>query len=244
MATISTTQSDILEALRAFLLGVLPSGWEIIAAEINRVPEPKSTRFVVMTPIRIKRLRTNIDTAEDVAFTAAMSGTSMVVSAVEFGTILIGSTVFGTGVQAGTVITAQVNGTPGGAGTYTITPGQGLPSREMSAGNMALEQGAEIVVQLDFHSADLDAGDAAQIVSTSFRDPYGVDSFATQTAYGVVPLFADDPRQMPFINAEQQYEWRWVLEATMQANQVVRLPQQYADAVEVEVISVDAAYPP
>ena len=46
------------------------------------------------------------------------------------------------------------------------------------------------------------------------------------------------------INDQQQYEWRWVVEAMLQANQVVSVPQQFADQVTVEIISVDASYPP
>ena len=60
---------------------------------------------------------------------------------------------------------------------------------------------------------------------------------------GVVPLYADDPRQMPFINAESQYEWRWVLEAKLQVNQAVQIPQQFADSAVVDAISVEAEFP-
>jgi hypothetical protein len=49
-----------------------------------------------------------------------------------------------------------------------------------------------------------------------------------------VPLYADDPRYMPFVNENQQYEWRWVLEACFQVNQTVVVPKQYADAVDVD----------
>jgi hypothetical protein len=49
---------------------------------------------------------------------------------------------------------------------------------------------------------------------------------------------------MPFTNAENQSEWRWVLDAELQVNQVISVPQQYADAVTPTLISVDAVYPP
>jgi hypothetical protein len=61
---------------------------------------------------------------------------------------------------------------------------------------------------------------------------------------GVAPLHADDPRQMPFINDQSQYEWRWIIEACLQANQVVISPQQFADALEIGLIEVDSHYPP
>jgi hypothetical protein len=85
----------------------------------------------------------------------------------------------------------------------------------------------------------------AQTVSTLMRDAFAVEQFAAQEPnYGVVPLLADDPRQRPFINAEQQVEWRWSVEAMLQANQVLSVPQQFADSASVDLVSVDAAYPP
>ena len=45
-----------------------------------------------------------------------------------------------------------------------------------------------------------------------FRSSYAVDFFAALGG-AITPLFASDPRQMPFVNAEQQYEDRYVIEA-------------------------------
>lgn len=241
--TIAPTQSNALRALRAFLLDVLPSGWEVVAGQINRVAEPQVSTFVVMTPIRMTRLRTNVDADSDCKFTAGIVGTTMAVTAVESGTIEVGATVFGVNVAAGTEVVAQVSGTAGGVGTYTVTPTQTILSRTMSAGQKRVEQGAEIIIQLDFHGATNEAGDACMTASTLLRDPYATEFFAAQDL-GAVPLYADDPRQMPFINESQQYEWRWVLEAALQINVTVPVPQQYADGVTIEVISVDATYPP
>lgn len=229
------TQDNISAALRSFLIAVLPVGTDVILAQVNRVPEPRDADFVVMTPLRYRRLRTNEDSDADVKFTAAITGTTLTVSAVDFGELEVGATVFGTGVAAGTRITALGTGT-GGIGTYTITPTQTVASRAMSAGARDIEQGVEATWQLDFHSAGGTAGDMASTVSTLFRDPFAADQFASQDPnYGVVPLYADDPRQMPFVNDQQQYEWRWIVEAVMQANAVVSVPQQYADDVEVAV---------
>jgi hypothetical protein len=90
-----------------------------------------------------------------------------------------------------------------------------------------------------------DAGDMAVTVSTLLRDEYGANQFANQSPhYDVTPLYADDARQLPFINDQQQYEWRWVVEALLQANVVVSVPMQFADVVGIEVISVEAEYAP
>lgn len=240
--TPSPTRSDVQAALRAFLLNVLPAGTKVLAAMDNRVPEVVDGDFVIMTPIRFQRLETNIDDSADVKFTASIAGTLMTVTAVAFGAIEVGATVFGTGVAAGTVVTVPGTGT-GGIGTYTVSTSQTVSSRTMSSGAKSVTQHAEVTVQLDVHGPK--SGDSAQVISTLLRDEYGVQQFAGQSPnYGVVPLHADEPKQMPFVNAEQQYEWRWVVEAMLQVNQVVSVPQQYSDSIDVTLVSVDAVYPP
>ena len=65
-------------------------------------------------------------------FTAAISGTTMTVSAVASGTLQIGQSVSGTGVTAGTTITAFGTGV-GGTGTYTVSAIQTVASEAMTA---------------------------------------------------------------------------------------------------------------
>lgn len=237
---VSPTYEQLLTALKTFLGEVLP-GVTVVAGVVNRVPEPNAARFVTMNPIRIERLRTNVDAVEDVRFIGAIAGTALVVSEVSFGTIRPGATVQGTGVTANTKI---VSG-PGGLGTYVVSIAQTVSSQVLSTGEKTIEQGAKVTVQLDFHSSDLTAADMAVIVATAFRDEYAVERFAAQDPnYGVAPLYADDPRYVPFLNENQQSEWRWVLEAVLQINPVAVVPQQFADAVTVSLVDVDAAYPP
>jgi len=64
---------------------------------------------------------------EESTFTASISGTTMTVSAVATGTILVGATITGTGVTTGTRITAAGTGT-GGTGTYTVSDSQTVSS--------------------------------------------------------------------------------------------------------------------
>ena len=108
-----------------------------------------------------------------------------------------------------------------------------------------------LVIQLDVHSADpRSSADAAEIISALFRDVYATTFFASG-AYGsatwppgITPLHADDPRQMPFVNAEKQYETRYVVEAHVQADQTVSgLTQQSALTADVDVVSVTAEFP-
>lgn len=245
--TPSPTTANALTQLGKFLLAVLPSGVEVVQAQPNRIPEPKSTSFVVMTPIRQERLRTNIDTYADSKLVGSIAGNILTVTAVDpdlDGAIMVGSTIFGVDVLDGTRVQSLGTGT-GGVGTYVLNNTQTVASRTLSAGAENIEQGVNQVVQLDFHSSTISSSDMATTVATLFCDAYAVDSFAAQSPnYGVVPLYTTDPRQMPFLNAEQQYEWRWVLECMIQSNAIVIVPQEFADSATIEPINVDAVYPP
>lgn len=52
------TQTDVLTALRAFLLLIVPAGTQVIAAQDNGVPMPIDP-FVTMSLISVERLSTN-----------------------------------------------------------------------------------------------------------------------------------------------------------------------------------------
>lgn len=153
MAT--TPHNDMLVALRAFLLSVVPPGTEVILFQANRTPEPKGD-FVMMTPLRMTRLSTNLDD-----FT----------------------------------------------GTATN-----------------ITQAMQADVQLDFHGADqITPAEMATTVSTLFRSWVATDAFEA-SGYAMTPLYAGDPVQRPFINAEQQYETRWVVDASLQVNATTARP--------------------
>lgn len=242
---ISPNQDDVTTALRSFLLDILPAGTEVILGQINRVPEPLTGQFVVMTPTRFRRIDTNFDFSLDLKMTGSIAGTTMTVTAVDPkspGAVVVGSSVFGVGVKPGTQVTGLISGA-GGTGTYQVAPSQTLAPGTLSAGRKAMVQAAQVTVQLDFHDdGDGSAGaDMAQTASTLLRDEYGVGAMEPS---GVVPLFADDPNQLPFVNDQQQYEWRWVLEAQFQVNQKTTVPQEYADQVNVGLVEVDGRYPP
>lgn len=243
---IAPTQDEMTTAIKAFITAIVEPepAWEIFVGQGNRVPEPEGTRFVVITPTTFPRLSTNVDTDADVKFTGSIALDVLTVTAVAFGSIAAGATVFGVDVAGATKILEQLTGSPaGGVGTYRLTESQTVASRALSSGAVGVVQSAEAVVQLDFHSDDTDAATLAALISTLMRDPWAVAYFVENFPL-VSPLFADDPAQRPFINAEQQYEWRWVLEAHFQVNFTTSVPQQYADSVSVDVVSVDAAYPP
>jgi hypothetical protein len=238
-ATVSLTDAAVFTALRSFLIGILPAGIEVIKAQDNRVPEPEGPDFVTMTPLRRPRLATNIDTSADAKFTGSIAAALMTITAVQSGVMNIGATVFGVGVAANTIVSAQLTGSPpGGIGTYIVAPSQTLAATTLSAGQTEIKQSTEVVIQLDVHG--LNSADNTQVISTLFRDAYGVAQFAGS---GVTPLYADDPRQVPFINAEQQYEQRWIVDVHLQIDPVVAVSAQFADKATITLVDVPETFP-
>lgn len=70
--------------------------------------------------------------AQAASIVGSISGTVMTVSSVVSGALAVGDVVAGTGVTAGTYITALASGT-GGVGTYTVSPGQTAGSQAITA---------------------------------------------------------------------------------------------------------------
>lgn len=238
--SLSITEVQTLTALRTFLLSVLPSGVEVIRGQDNRVPEPQGANFVEMTPVLRSRLGTNVDTFQDCAFTASISGSTMTVTAMNLGAISIGATVFGAGVAANTTITALGTGA-GGVGTYTVSPSQTISSETMACGSKNMLQPTQVTVQLDIHGPA--SGDYAAIITTSFRDDFACQSFLS-SGFDVQPLYANDGRQIPFLNGEQQIEERYVVDAVMHCNPVIAVPQQFASALSIGLKPIDTFFHP
>lgn len=234
--TPSLTQDAVNTALAAFLTSVLPAGVKVNVGQVNRVAEPLGD-FVVMTPLRRPRLATNFETDADTKFTGSIAATIMTVTAVAFGELLPGNPVFGTGVTDGTVVVDQLTGPTGGDGTYTVDPAQTVTSRTLAAGTTEIEQDTDCVMQLDVHGPA--STDNAQTISTLMRSAYAVEQLSPS---GVTPLYADDPRQLPFITAANQYEERWSIDVHLQINPIVSAPTQFADSAALTVVDVDVAY--
>jgi hypothetical protein len=221
--------------------GILPmcTGVPVIQGQGNRVAPPPAENYVIFTPMFKPRLATNIDDNEDCYFQASIAGTAMTVSDVAYGAIRKGAAVFGVGVASFTYVTDGPD--DGGPGAYTVSVPQTVSIQGMAAGVHIMTQETAQHVQIDFYGPL--AADYAQMVSTLFRDVAGVELFAA-TGLPISPLHADDPRQGPFVDGEQQYENRWTVDAVLQADQAVTVPQDYAGALAVDLISVDAAYTP
>ncbi len=103
----------------------------------------------------------------------------------------------------------------------------------------SVEAEFEYTFQIDCYGPNSNAW--ATMLSTLLRDEYAVNQLSPQ---GVTPLYADEARLIQFVNAEQQYEQKWVVEAHFQINPVTTVPQQFADALDLTWVSVEQRFPP
>ncbi|SRR5712691_4134812 len=261
LPSISPVQSDVLTSLRNFLLFVLPQGTECIRGQDNRVASPIGPDYVVMTPILMNRLETNVDLYADCAFVGSISGNTLSVTQMLHGNITVGNQVFGSGVSSGIFVSGTLSGT-GGIRTYALSGSLGaIPSETMACGVLFAMQPTEWTVQLDVYGPN--SPNNAQIISTLFRDDFAIQNFidsdraappnwvdvppggTISVPYdGVRPLYADDPRQMTPVFGEMQFEIRWTIDACLQANMIVTAPQQFMASVRINPIEVEATFPP
>lgn len=102
---------------------------------------------------------------------------------------------------------------------------------------IAFEQGTLIRIQLDCYGET--SADWAVMLMTMLRTDYACRALAP-----VAPLYADNPIQAALIDAEAQYEQRWIVGANLQYNPVTSTPMQFANAAQVDLINVDERYPP
>lgn len=239
MFSVTPTQSTINTRLRSVLLGFL--GIDVILGQVNRVAEPTGPDFIVFWPTARRRISTNIDEVLDSLFVGSIAATVLTVTSLTAGAIVLGMPIYAAaGLASGTRVTAFGTGT-GGTGTYTVSPSQTFASGVISGGSQNVTQAVEVTIQIDVHGPA--SAENAQAVTTLLRDGYAVDAFLA-LGDDVMTLHADDPKQVPFINGENQYETRWVIEAKLQANQVLSIPQQFAGALAVDIVEVEAEFPP
>lgn len=241
---LTPTKSDIFKVVGAFLENILPDGFDIVQGQINRVAQPRNPDFAVMWLLRQARLSTNGHEFVDGVFTGSIAADVLTITAVDpnFAEPLApGHQIFGVDMVAGTTIVFQTSGTPGGIGVYKVSKPQTFPSGLIAAGVANLTQATQTVLQIDVHGPN--GSDNATIVTTAFRDEIAADFFASMSA-AISPLYADDPKQLPFQNAEQQWEDRWVIEANIEVDYTVTFPQQFFTNVIANLINVDVVYPP
>jgi hypothetical protein len=87
------------------------------------------------------------------------------------------------------------------------------------------ELGTQVDIQIDCYSPL--AADWANILVTLLRDDVGCLALAPNCQ----PLYADDPIRAPLVDAEAQYEDRWIVTARIQYNPITTTGQDFADAL-------------
>ena len=101
-----------------------------------------------------------------------------------------------------------------------------------------VEQGIDLPVQIDVYGPYAFAW--ADIITTTFEDDYGFQALGPNCE----PLYANEARMMPLTDEEKQYEQRWSIDAHLQYNPVVTIPQQFADTLgPVDMVDVNVEFP-
>ena len=205
----------------------------IVRGQVNRVPQVVNPDNIVMWPLMRTRLETNVTSYVDASFTGSITSNVLTVTALLVGNPAPGQSLFRTIVTPGCQIIAQLTGPAGGVGTYSVTATANVASGTIYCGTMAIMQPIELMVQLDVHGPT--SADNVARITTLWRDPFSVQSAANLGGF-IHPLYHDDPRQMPFENAENQIEERWSLDLHMQVNPIVTVPAQFAAALAVSPV--------
>lgn len=109
----------------------------------------------------------------------------------------------------------------------------------VSDGSQSITQSTQVSVQLDVHGPA--ASDNAQIIMTLLRDDVACQFFKS-SGFDIQPLYTSEPRQMPFVTGEDQYEDRWSIDAELQANPTITINQQFADTLDVGLVNIEATY--
>ena len=84
--------------------------------------------------------------------------------------------------------------------------------------------------QLDVHGPN--SASNSQIIFTMFRSDIATDAMGVN----VVPLYASDPMQAAFVNGEQQYEFRWIVDVLVQVNPVITNSYQSATSLHMNIV--------
>lgn len=109
-------------------------------------------------------------------------------------------------------------------------------------------------IQLDIHGQN--GADLAWQLASTFKSYIACDMFndlpqssiegeyTLPTGAVIQPLYSDSPKQAPFLNGEQQWEDRWMVEIALQANINIKVTEEFANALQIGLIDVDVVYPP
>jgi hypothetical protein len=121
------------------------------------------------------------------SFTGSIATTTLTVSAVSAGTIYPSMQISGTGVTAGTRIVAQLTGTTGGTGTYTVSASQTVSSTAMTGDLPSkIQVSQDGLYDLQFSAQLVNTTNDVQTVSIWFRKN-GTDIANSNSEFGIKP---------------------------------------------------------
>lgn len=130
-----------------------------------------------------------IEGAAAASFTGSIATTVLTVTAVASGTLAVGQFVHGTGVTAGTYITALGTGT-GGTGTYTVSASQTVVSEAMTSNQPGVTYDSvsgALVVNSGTTGATSTIGFASGTLATSLKMTSATGAVTSQGAAAGVP---------------------------------------------------------
>lgn len=149
----------------------------------------------------------------------------------------------------------NMTSTPPGVSYVVIQPGvkvrqnQIVRDYDANAGVVNNERSTNYAYQVDCYGPN--GPDLADTIAIAWRSMWACDYFAGLRAtptpgapLPVTPLYADEPQQLNVVNAELQYEQRFMLKLYLQTNQVVALPQDFFDVPPAIDVTVPADYLP
>lgn len=121
------------------------------------------------------------------SFTGSIATTTLTVSAVSAGAIYPSMQITGTGVTAGTRIVAQLTGTTGGAGTYTVSVSQTVSSTAMTGDLPSkIQVSQDGIYDFQFSAQLVNTTNDVQTVSIWFRKN-GTDIANSNSEFGIKP---------------------------------------------------------
>jgi hypothetical protein len=123
---------------------------------------------------------------DDARFTGSISGTTLTVSSMAFGSVVVGQTISGTGVTGGTKITAYGTGV-GGTGTYTVSSSQTVSSTTITATGNAPPARFVTVVRDFVVAANVSGGESTVYWSDINNELNWVPSFSSQSDSQYLP---------------------------------------------------------
>lgn len=118
-----------------YYAGIAALGWaQIISVQLGCQGSPSG-----LITAAISGTTMTVSAVSTASFTGVGSGTTLTASAVT-GTICVGATVTGTGIPAGTIIVAQLTGLAGGAGNYQTSAATTVSGATVATPTLAIGQ--------------------------------------------------------------------------------------------------------